>query len=148
MAQRKQTRLKSKRLWVQSLASLSGLRIWSCYELWCRLQLKLRSGIAMAVVYTGSYSSNRTPSLGTSTYLGYSPKKTKNKIKVLNFCAFCFVLVLAAPFACKSSPGQRPNRSHSSDTIQSFDCEATRELVNFENRVISTLTLLFHTTAN
>ena len=24
------------RLWVQSLASLSGLRIWSCCELWCR----------------------------------------------------------------------------------------------------------------
>ena len=26
------------RLWVQSLASLSGLRIWCCRELWCRLQ--------------------------------------------------------------------------------------------------------------
>ena len=25
------------RLWVLSLALLSGLRIWRCYELWCRL---------------------------------------------------------------------------------------------------------------
>ena len=23
-------------MWVQSLASLSGLRIWCCHELWCR----------------------------------------------------------------------------------------------------------------
>ena len=25
------------RMWVQSLASVSGLRIWCCHELWCRL---------------------------------------------------------------------------------------------------------------
>jgi len=33
------------RLWIRSLASLSGLRIQRCRELWCR------SGIAVAVVY-------------------------------------------------------------------------------------------------
>ena len=35
---------------VQSLASLSGLRIWRCRELWCRSQTWLRSHIAVAVV--------------------------------------------------------------------------------------------------
>ena len=31
------------RTWVQSLAPLSGLRIWHCCELWCRSQMWLRS---------------------------------------------------------------------------------------------------------
>ena len=31
------------RMLVQSLASLSGLRIWHCHELWCRLQMQLGS---------------------------------------------------------------------------------------------------------
>ena len=35
---------------VQSLASLSGLRIWHCHELWCRLQTHLGSHIAVALV--------------------------------------------------------------------------------------------------
>ena len=35
---------------VRSLASLSGLRIWHCHELWSRSQMQLRSGIAVAVV--------------------------------------------------------------------------------------------------
>ena len=38
------------RLQVQSLASLSGLRIWHCCELWCRLQARLGSGVAVALV--------------------------------------------------------------------------------------------------
>ena len=35
------------RTWVQSLASLSRLRIWHWHELWCRLQTGLRSCVAM-----------------------------------------------------------------------------------------------------
>ena len=35
---------------VQSLASLSGLRIQHCCELWYRSQMQLRSHIAVAVV--------------------------------------------------------------------------------------------------
>ena len=31
-------------------ASLSGLRIWHCRELWCRSQTWLGSGVAVAVV--------------------------------------------------------------------------------------------------
>ena len=38
MAQRKQIQLGTKRLQVQSLASLSDLRIRRCRELWCGLQ--------------------------------------------------------------------------------------------------------------
>ena len=35
---------------VRSLASLSGSGIWCCYELQCRSQTRLGSGIAVAVV--------------------------------------------------------------------------------------------------
>ena len=47
------------------LASLSGLRIRHCHKLWHRLQMWLRSGIAVAVVQAGSCSSDLTPSPGT-----------------------------------------------------------------------------------
>ena len=39
----------SMKMWVQSLASLSGLRIWCCCKLWHRLQMRLGSSVAMAV---------------------------------------------------------------------------------------------------
>ena len=38
------------RMWVQSLASLSVLRVQHCRELWYRSQTQLRSCIAVAVV--------------------------------------------------------------------------------------------------
>ena len=47
-----------QRMQVQSLALLSGLRIRGCHELWCRLQMLLGSGIAVAVVEAGHCSSN------------------------------------------------------------------------------------------
>ena len=91
---------------VPSLALLSGLRIWRCRELWCRWQTQLRSGIDVTVKQASSYSSNSTPSLGTSICCECSPKKTKNKLKLhvlktghlfkkitvdLQFCAiFCY----------------------------------------------------------
>jgi len=50
MAQRKQILLLSMRVQVQSVASLSGLRIQHCHELWCRSPTQLRSYIAVAVV--------------------------------------------------------------------------------------------------
>ena len=34
---------------IQSLALLSGLRIWHCRQLWCRLQTRLRSHVAVAL---------------------------------------------------------------------------------------------------
>ena len=50
MAQRKQIQLGTMRLQVQSLAWLRGLRIWCCHELWCRSQMRLGSGVAVALV--------------------------------------------------------------------------------------------------
>ena len=50
MAQRKQIRLVSMRMWVPCPASLSGLRILHCCELWCGSQTWLGSHVAMAVV--------------------------------------------------------------------------------------------------
>ena len=81
VVQQSQTQLVSIRMWVQSLPSLSGLRIQGFRELWSRLQTRLRSGTAVAIVQAGSYSSKLTPSLGTSICWGYSPKKTTNKTK-------------------------------------------------------------------
>ena len=50
VAQRKQIRLGTMRLQVWSLALLSGSRIPPCRELWYRLQMRLGSGVAVAVV--------------------------------------------------------------------------------------------------
>ena len=65
-------------------ASCSGLRIQSCRELWCRSQTWLRYSIAVAVSWAGSYSSDLTPSLGTSMCRVCGPrngKKDKRKKK-------------------------------------------------------------------
>ena len=56
------------RMWVESLTSLSRLRIQRCHELWCRSQMQLGSGGTVAVVQAGSCSSDLTFSLGTSMY--------------------------------------------------------------------------------
>ena len=37
------------RMKVQSLALLGGLKVWRYHELWCRLQMWLGFGIAVAV---------------------------------------------------------------------------------------------------
>ena len=71
------TQLVSMR--VPSLASLSGLRIRPCLELWCRSQTQLGSGSDVAVAVASNYSSDWTPSLGPSICCNCSPKKTKNK---------------------------------------------------------------------
>ena len=49
VARQKRTWLASMRTQVPSLASLSGLRIQCCRELWCTLQMRLGSGVAGAV---------------------------------------------------------------------------------------------------
>ena len=63
------------RLWVLSLALLTGLRIWHCRELWSRLQTWLGSCVAVAVVQAGGYSSDSTPSLGTFICHRKQPQK-------------------------------------------------------------------------
>ena len=69
----KQIRLGTVRFWVRSLASLSGLRIWHRYELWCRSQMRLRSHLA------DRCSCDPTPSLGLSICCGCGPKKQKKE---------------------------------------------------------------------
>ena len=78
LAQQKRIRLGNIRLWVRSLTSLSGLTIQHCHELWYRSQMWLASGVAVAVVWAGGYSSDSTPSLGTSICAGMA-LKSKNK---------------------------------------------------------------------
>ena len=68
------------RMRVWSLASLSGLKIQHCCELWCRLQTWLRFRVAVAVAYASSYSSDLTPSLGTSICCGCCPPPPKKKV--------------------------------------------------------------------
>ena len=52
-------------------------------ELWCKSQMQLQSGIAVAVAQAGSYSSNSTPNLETSICHRCGPKKTKKKKTLL-----------------------------------------------------------------
>ena len=82
MAQGKRIRLGTMRLWVPSLATLSGLRIQHCRELWYKSQMWLGSGVAVAVV--SSYSSDSTSSRRTPYAAGaaFKGQKTKKKKKV------------------------------------------------------------------
>ena len=57
------------------------IKIWHCRELWCKLQMRLGSHIAVAVPQASSYRSNSTPSLGTSICCRLGPKKTKKQPK-------------------------------------------------------------------
>ena len=50
VVQQKRIRLGTMRLRVRSLASFSGSRIQHCHELWCRLQTRLGSHAAVALV--------------------------------------------------------------------------------------------------
>ena len=66
----------------EDVGLISGLKSWSGRELWCRLQTWLGSRVAVALVKAGTYSSDSTPSLGTSICHRCGPKKqTKKKRK-------------------------------------------------------------------
>ena len=80
---------------VQSLASLSGLRICHCRKLWCRSKTQPGSDVAVAMVQARGYSSDSTSRLGTSICQGRgSPKKRTHihthKDKILFFLLFIF----------------------------------------------------------
>ena len=76
MAQRKQTQLVSMRIQVQSLASLSGLRMQHGHELWCRLQTQLKSGVTVAVARLAALAPIR-PLAWEHPYAACGPKKKK-----------------------------------------------------------------------
>ena len=67
------------RLWLLPLDSFSGLRIWSCCELWCKSQMQLRADVAVAIAQASSCSTYWTPSPGTSICCRCGPKKQKKK---------------------------------------------------------------------
>ena len=66
-------------LQVQSLASLSGLRIWRCHGLWCGLQTRLEFDVAVAVAVAGSCSSDRPPAWEPLYAAGAALKRKKKK---------------------------------------------------------------------
>ena len=66
---------------VQYLSLVNGLRTRHYHELWYRLQMQPRSGVAVAVAEAGSCSSDLTPRLGTSISHRCGPKKTKKQKK-------------------------------------------------------------------
>ena len=68
------------RLQVQPLASLSGLRIWRCHELWCRscIAVALDRPAAPAPAPVGPLAWE--PSFAVSAALENTKKKKKTKI--------------------------------------------------------------------
>ena len=77
--QQKWIRLGTMRLQDQSQASLSGLRIQRCHELWCRSDTWIPCCCGCG--WAGRCSSDLTPSLETSIGHGCGPTKTKKKKK-------------------------------------------------------------------
>ena len=75
------------RMQVQSLASISGLRIQCYYKLWHSLQMWLRPHVAVAVVQACSCRSSVTPSPGTYISHRWCHKK-KEKYHNQNTCTF------------------------------------------------------------
>ena len=86
MAQWNRIRLGTMRFRVQSLASLSGLRTQHRHDLWCRSQMRLGSGTAVALAVTAPI--RLLPSLGTSICHGCGPKRTKRTKKSNGHCNF------------------------------------------------------------
>ena len=85
MAQQKEIQLGTMELRVQSLASLSGLRIQCCCELWCRSKMRLGSCVAVFMAKADSRSSDWTSSLGISICRECSPKRTKKSLSIGNW---------------------------------------------------------------
>ena len=85
----------------EDVALLSELRIQRQCEMWSRLQTRLRFQVAVAVVKASGYSSDLTPSLGTSMCSKYSPKKKRGRDLFLSHATWmglaggiCFAFVL------------------------------------------------------
>ena len=89
---RLRTPLVSLRMWVQSLASVIGLRIQHCCELQYRSQMWLRSLVAVAMAQAHNCSSHSTPSSRTSICCRCSPKKKKKNTCTPIFMASLFII--------------------------------------------------------
>ena len=82
---------------VQSLASLSGLRIWCGCELWCRSQTKLRSYMAVAEAQGGAAAALIRPLAWELPYakFRYGPKKKKKRKMFFKKSALAHILPCA-----------------------------------------------------
>lgn len=104
-----QTQLVSMRMWVGLLASLNGLVIWHCHKLQHKSRMQLRSGIAVAVMYAGSYNSDSI--LGTFICRECSPKDKKEEYVECTFedLKVCYhSRSLLPPCPVTNSPGIHP----------------------------------------
>ena len=63
---------------------VQGVKDPACHKVWCRLQMWLRSGAAVAMAVADSCSSELTPSLGTSICCRYDPKRKAKQSKNRN----------------------------------------------------------------
>ena len=88
------------RMWVWSLASLSGLRMQGGSELCCRSQTRLGSHVAGAGAGAAATAPDSTLSLGTTICHGCSPKHTHthththtHRISKQFIITVCFIFV-------------------------------------------------------
>ena len=80
VAQQKQIRVASMRMWVWSLASLSGSGIWHCRELWCRLHTWLGAHVPVAVVWPAALAWIRPLAREPPSAAGVALEEKKKKI--------------------------------------------------------------------
>ena len=113
------------RLQVRPLAFLSGLRSQCCCELWCRLQTRLGSGIAVALGLPAAIAQIRPLAWEPAYAAGAALKKIKEKKKktrqICKEWQFQDIL-LKEKFVCfgcthsmQKFPGQGSNLCHISD---------------------------------
>ena len=92
---------ESTRMLVQSLATISGLRMQHCFRVYQTSKMCLRTNVVMAVAQANTWSSDLTPSSGTSIcQCGCEKKKRERKrddlivclLAIFRACLSCFYL--------------------------------------------------------
>ena len=68
------------RLWIQSLASISGLRSQCCHEMWCRSQAWIGSLVAVAVAQAAAVAPTQPLAREPPYTTGPALKSKKKKI--------------------------------------------------------------------
>ena len=84
MAQQVKNPTVTVRMWVQPLASLSGLRIWCYCKMQCSLQMWLRFGVPMAVAYVAAAALIRPLAWELPCAAGVAIKRKKKKKRTKN----------------------------------------------------------------
>ena len=78
------------RIWIQSLASHSGLRIWHCCKLRRRLQLPLRSGVAAAAAIIWPLAWELAYATGAAIKRPFCPKSGQTTYKIHSRVSWVF----------------------------------------------------------